>query len=317
MSGMSCIICGAKEKRGYIVHFETCAEWQGSSQHVGDAGRRYHLLVGKLSPNPKHRERYTCPSCGDESHGGVKVDVGAEGPDWYCFGCCEGLKGRELGVALEAILAAVGLEWTDVRPNRELRRAKTASRTAGASSEPPEPSEPPGPPEDGAALLDEVRTWLSRFITVMRDEDLDLLTLWAAHTHAGRSLYTTPRLQVDSPVPESGKTTVLEHLERLCHCPVIASSISSPALLARLVAEDPRTLLLDEVDRTLDVKATPGAVEIIAVLNSGYKVGATRPVLVPAKGSNWEVAEMSTFAPVAMAGNQPRLPDDTDRKSVV
>ncbi len=172
------------------------------------------------------------------------------------------------------------------------------------------------PPENGADLLDEVRAHWDRYITVMREFDLDTLTLWPAHTHAAWRLYTTPRLQLDSPVPESGKTTVLEHLNRLAHRPVLASSISSPALLARLVADDPRTLLLDEVDRTLDVKTAPAAGEIIAILNSGYKVGATRPVLVPVTKSGWEVAEMSTFAPVAMAGNQPNLPDDTRSRTI-
>lgn len=168
---------------------------------------------------------------------------------------------------------------------------------------------PDNPPE-GAALLDEVREWLARYITVMRESDLDVLTVWAAHTHLAADLYTTPRLQVDSPVPESGKTTVLEHLLRLCHEPILAASISSPALLARLVRHGPRTILLDEVDRTLNPKLE-GVGELVALLNSGYKVGATRPTLVPVKGGGWQEEEMPTFAPVALAGNQPNLPDDT------
>jgi hypothetical protein len=47
------------------------------------------------------------------------------------------------------------------------------------------------------------------------------------------------------------------------------------------------------------------------VINSGYKRGATRPVLVQVKGGNWEPRSMPTFAAVAMAGNDPHLPDDT------
>lgn len=164
--------------------------------------------------------------------------------------------------------------------------------------------------ETGTALLDEVRTWLARHIVTMAPGDLDVITLWAAHTHLARDLYSTPRLQLDSPVPESGKTTVLEHLERLCYSPVMASLISSPALLARLVGNDPRTLLLDEVDRTLDPKKE-GTAELVAILNSGYKVGGGRPTLMPVKGGGWQAEELSTFAPVAMAGNQPALPDDT------
>lgn len=164
--------------------------------------------------------------------------------------------------------------------------------------------------EDGERLFDEVREWLARHVHVNDEHDHDVLTVWAVHTHLSESLLTSPRLQVDSAVPESGKTTVLEHLQRLTFNAVQASSISSPALLARLVEHEPRTLLLDEVDRTLDPRKE-GVGELLALLNSGYKVGATRPTLVPVKGGGWQPQELPTFAPVAMAGNQPALPDDT------
>src|SRR5215211_6158650 len=86
---------------------------------------------------------------------------------------------------------------------------------------------------DGAELLDDVRAWLTRFISTVAEADLDLLTLWAAHTHLVVETYTTPRLQLDSPVPESGKTTCLEHLQRLCLRSVQMASLSSPALVTR------------------------------------------------------------------------------------
>jgi hypothetical protein len=55
--------------------------------------------------------------------------------------------------------------------------------------------------------------------------------------------------------------------------------------------------------------------ELLAVLNSGYKRGGTRPVLVATK-TGWEVKEMPTFAPVAMAGNNPQLPEDSKSRSI-
>ena len=171
---------------------------------------------------------------------------------------------------------------------------------------------------DGSILgdcLTVVRAWLSRFVSVSDDLDLDLLTLWAAHTHVALETYSTPRLVLDSTMPGSGKTTVLEHMQRLCFAPIQAASISSPALLARMLSKGLRTILIDEVDRSLDPKK-PGVEDLIAILNSGYKRGATRPVLVPAKGGEWDVAEMSTYAPVAMAGNSPYLPDDTRSRSI-
>lgn len=164
-------------------------------------------------------------------------------------------------------------------------------------------------------VLNRVRDWLARFICPMYPRDLDLLALWVGHTHLVSETYTTPRLLIESPVPESGKTTVLEHMQRLCAHPLQMASVSSPAMITRVLENGMRTLLIDEADRSLNPDL-PGIDHLIAVLNSGYKKGATRPVLVPAKGGNWETAEMPTFAPVAMAGNQPRLPDDTLSRTI-
>ncbi|ORL03097.1 hypothetical protein A6F55_13335 [Prescottella equi] len=108
---------------------------------------------------------------------------------------------------------------------------------------------------------------------------------------------------------------MLEHLQRLCVNPVQAASLSSPALLTRILEAGMRTVLIDEADRSLNPKLD-GVAELIAVINSGYKVGGTRPVLVPTKENGWEAKEMPTFAPVAMAGNSPQLPDDTRSRCV-
>jgi hypothetical protein len=190
-------------------------------------------------------------------------------------------------------------------------------------SEPPIDEDRPGPvaaepdlaPVDGAELLDELQQWFARFIAVTDELDLPLLALWTVHTHLAAQLYTTPRLRLDSTMPGSGKTTVLDHFSRLCHHPLQAASVSSPALLPRLLEHAVRTILLDEVNRSLRPDK-PGVEDILAVVNSGYRVGATRPVLVPAKGGGWESREMSTFAPLAMAGNAPNLPDDTRSREI-
>lgn len=63
------------------------------------------------------------------------------------------------------------------------------------------------------------------------------------------------------------------------------------------------------------VEGRPDTDAVIAVVNSGYRVGARRPVLV-AKGNNYEAKELPTFAPVAMAGNSPHLPQDTIDRSI-
>lgn len=184
--------------------------------------------------------------------------------------------------------------------------------------EPPQPDEPVslrGVGRTGSSVLDVLRTWLERFICTMSERDLDLLALWVAHTHVVEEMYTTPRLLIGSPVHGSGKTTVLDHLQRLCRHPVQAASLSSPAMLTRMLDAGMRTVLIDEVDRSLDPKKE-GVGDLIAVLNSGYRRGGTRPVLVPAKGGEWRVSEMPTFCPVAMAGNSPQLPEDTLSRTI-
>ena len=76
-----------------------------------------------------------------------------------------------------------------------------------------------------------------------------------------------------------------------------------------------RTILLDEAHRALRPDK-PGVEDLIGIINTGYRVGATRPVLVPGRGGGWDTAEMPTFAPVAMAGNNPNLPADTASRQI-
>lgn len=164
-------------------------------------------------------------------------------------------------------------------------------------------------------LIKDVRTWFGTYIKVIDESDLDVLALWAIHTWVCEETFTTPRLLIDSPVPGSGKTTLLEHLGKLSRRPAQMASINSSAMLARITANEIRTLLIDEADRNLNPKK-PGVEDLLAILNSGYKRGGTRPTLVQSK-NDWVIQEMPTFSPVAIAGNTPLLPDDTRSRCIV
>jgi hypothetical protein len=170
-------------------------------------------------------------------------------------------------------------------------------------------------PVDGAELLDDLVTWWARFIAVTDPDDLNLLALWAVHTHLVNELYTSPRLLIDSIMEGSGKSTVIDHLNRLCLHPVQAATISSPALIPRLLEYGMRTILLDEAHRALRPDR-PGVDDLLGIINTGYRHGATRPVLVPTKGGGWDADEMPTYAPLAMAGNHPNLPADTTSRQI-
>lgn len=174
---------------------------------------------------------------------------------------------------------------------------------------------PPFGSIDGAAVLDEVDTWYRRFIRVTFDHDYELLALWTVHTHLAEECYTTPRLQLDSPVEGAGKTTVLDHLKRLAHNPIQIATLSSPALLPRMLNNGMRTILLDEAHRTLRPDK-PGVGDLVAIINAGHRIGATRPVNIRGNGGSWEVADMPTFAPVAIAGNDPNLANDTRSRMI-
>lgn len=163
-------------------------------------------------------------------------------------------------------------------------------------------------------LLQETRAWFKRFVYTTDENDLDIIALWTIHTWLCEETYTTPRLLIDSPVPGSGKTTLLEHLGKLCFSPVQMAAVSSSAMLGRITSNGIRTLLLDEADRSLDPR-DPKTKDLIALLNSGYKKGGSRPVLVKSK-DNWVIEEMPTYSPVAIAGNTPLLPDDTRSRCI-
>jgi hypothetical protein len=164
-------------------------------------------------------------------------------------------------------------------------------------------------------VLDETYLWFKKYVYLVNDTDYFVLALWTIHTYLSKETYTTPRLNITSPTKGSGKTTLLEHLSRLAYRPAMAASVSQ-AVLARITADGVRTLLLDEADRMLNPNR-PGVDDLLAIINSGYKVGGMRIVNAPKKGGGWEFEELPTFSPVAIAGNNPLLPDDTLSRCLV
>jgi hypothetical protein len=199
----------------------------------------------------------------------------------------------------------------------DINTAETMRDHIGATVDPEEGSLTPEPTigYSGSDVLGGLVNWFDRFIRFTHPDDVNILALWTVHTYLATELYTSPRLMIDSVMPGSGKTTLLDHLNRLCHNPIHAATLTSSAQLTRMLDAEPSTILLDEVDRSLS-SDRPGVADLLAVLNAGYRVGATRPVLVKDDSGNWVSKMMPTFAPVAMAGNSPRLPEDTVSRSI-
>lgn len=164
---------------------------------------------------------------------------------------------------------------------------------------------------DTATLLNDIHTFVGRFLSFAQPEHADAVTLWIAHTHAIEAADTTPRLSIQSGEKRSGKTRVLELLELLARTPVSTANITGPALF-HLVAEGPCTVLFDEVDTVFTRKGS-GAQDLRGLLNAGYRRGGS--VTRVARGGGG-VERFDVFAPVALAGIG-ALPSTVQDRSIV
>ncbi|WP_233159183.1 DUF3631 domain-containing protein [Pseudonocardia sp. MH-G8] len=176
---------------------------------------------------------------------------------------------------------------------------------------------PPQPDEDldGGAALDDVAAFIGRYVAFPTVHALVAVVLWAAHTHAvAGTWYVTPRLVLDSAEPGSGKTRVLELLALLVQRPEMTISATVAAIF-RMLAEQPYTLLFDEVDAIFNPKNGGNYEDLRALLNAGYKQGATIARCV-GDAKAMKVQRFPVFAPVALAGLAGRMPSTITTRAV-
>ncbi|WP_344508058.1 DUF3631 domain-containing protein [Dactylosporangium maewongense] len=194
--------------------------------------------------------------------------------------------------------------WTDL----------TTAQPTTKAGEPVSQLDQTGMPVDGAAVLDEVAAFIARYVAFPTEHALTAVTLWAAHTHAAGCFYVTPRLVLDSAEPGSGKTRVLELLNLLCRNPEMTISASTAALF-RLINEKPHTILFDEVDAIFNPKNGGNYEDLRAMLNAGYKRGATIARCV-GDAKAMAVQRFPVFSPVALAGLAGNMPSTITTRSV-
>lgn len=162
-------------------------------------------------------------------------------------------------------------------------------------------------------VLDDVRAFIKRFCAFPNDHALTAVTLWAAHSHMVEHFHTTPRLAFLSPEPASGKTRALEVLDLLVADPMFSLS-ASPAAIFRTLAVRQITLLFDEADAIWSKHGRDDNHEDLrALLNAGYKLGASIPRCV---GPKHEIVEFSVHCAVAIAGLGD-LPDTIMSRSII
>lgn len=166
---------------------------------------------------------------------------------------------------------------------------------------------------DGGSLLDDVRTFIGQFCVLPDEHALVAVTLWAAHAHMVSNFHTTPRLAVLSPEAASGKSRVLEVLDLLVAKSLLTLN-ASPAAIFRTLSASQITLLFDEVDAIWNKRGQDDNHEDLrALLNAGYKRGATIPRCV---GPKHDVVHFKVYCAVALAGLGD-LPDTIMSRSVI
>ena len=173
--------------------------------------------------------------------------------------------------------------------------------------------DPEGTAGHGAALLDQLKAALARFVIMPREEALDSTVLWVAATHLQSCWQHAPRLAVVGPAKRCGKSRLLDVLTETVHDPVITVN-SSAAAIFRSITEEPPTLLVDEADTIFgSVKMAEKNEEMRGLLNAGHQ--RNRPVL-RVVGNDHKPHEFHTFAMAAIAGIGD-LPDTIMDRSIV
>jgi hypothetical protein len=168
---------------------------------------------------------------------------------------------------------------------------------------------------NGAGLLDNIHSFIGRFVAYPSEYAHVAHTLWIAHTHLMDAWESTPRIAFLSPEPESGKTRALEVSELLVPRPVEAINVSPAYLFRKIASEDGRpTILYDEVDTVFGPKAKDNE-EIRGLLNAGHRRGAVAGRCV-VRGKIVETEELPAYCAVALAGIGD-LPDTILTRSVI
>ncbi|WP_405933789.1 DUF3631 domain-containing protein [Streptomyces sp. NBC_00827] len=165
---------------------------------------------------------------------------------------------------------------------------------------------------DGAALLDELRAAIGKYVVLPSDEALTAVTLWVAATHIQTALQHAPRLAVMSPTKGCGKSRVLDVLHETVHQPMMTVN-TSPAVIFRVIGKNPRTLLVDEADTIFGPKASGDSEILRGLLNAGHQ--RNRPAW-RISGPEHKPTPYPTFAMAAIAGIG-ELPDTITDRSVV
>jgi hypothetical protein len=168
-----------------------------------------------------------------------------------------------------------------------------AIRKQGRALEFPE-IEPWPEPVDGAELLDALAAHLQRFAIMPSDHTVTATVLWPVHAHALDAATHTPRLLITSPVPECGKSQIMEWLAAVVPKPHDVIDPTGPTLFRPIEAHQP-TVLIDEGD----LVSWDERRDVRMVINAGHNRNS--PGVPRCVGEDLEPRVFRVWAPLAFA----------------
>jgi Protein of unknown function (DUF3631) len=164
-----------------------------------------------------------------------------------------------------------------------------------------------------AAVLDELAAEFGRYIATS-SANRDTAALWCAMTHVFDQLHCMPKLALQSPTKQCGKTTFLDCLSNVVRRPEMTSGVTEASFIRVSDAWQP-TWLMDEADRYLNPK-TAGEALTAAINASSYRRLARKKVCVPSPDGGWDIHDFEFWCCMVMAGIR-SLVDTVQDRSIV
>jgi hypothetical protein len=159
--------------------------------------------------------------------------------------------------------------------------------------------------------LHDVDEFIRQYVVLSREQSI-LTTLWTAETYAIDAFEYVAYLHVKSPLPECGKTRLLEVLESLVYKPWLTGRVTAAVLMRKVDAEQP-VLLLDESDAAFNSDKEYSEA-LRGMLNTGFHRSGKASACI-GQGAHLTYKDFGTFGPKAIAGIG-ALPSTVESRSI-
>jgi putative DNA primase/helicase len=162
-------------------------------------------------------------------------------------------------------------------------------------------------PVDGALLIDDIVTYIRRFV-IMSEPDYLSVALWVLASYAFKEFFIFPRLLIKSPEKGCGKSTLMDLISRLVKRPIVASNMTA-APLFRIIELQKPTVLLDEADAYLR-----NSEDLRTIVNAGHKKDGA---VFRCVGDDHEPRAFNVFCPMVISGIGSQRDTIEDRSIII